>query len=71
MPEKPKSEPQPKAPRIEYTVVTAGGSGTQSIAALLNEYGAQNWDLVAVRTIGFATDLLIFKRTPTGPSSEK
>ena len=65
MSDKPKSEPPPpraKTASIAYRVELVSLSDAATIAAFLNQIGAEGWDLVATRQIGFARDLYIFKQ---------
>jgi len=59
----PKAEPpKPKTPSIGYRCELISASEAETVAGILNELGADGWELVALRQIGFARDLYIFKR---------
>jgi len=62
----PKAEPpKPKTPTVGYRCEMISASDPETVAGLLNELGADGWELVALRQVGMARDLYIFKRQGT------
>jgi hypothetical protein len=55
---------EPKVPSVEYRVELISASDEATIQGILNQHGAQGWALIALRQIGFARDLYIFRRGP-------
>lgn len=59
----PKAEPpKPKTPSVGYRCEMISASDAETVAAILNQLGAEGWELVALRQVDFARQLYIFKR---------